>query len=212
VEARSLARVAVPAFLERVGYHFGFTMYVVLVAGLGDAAMAANQSLISVEAICFLSADGFGIAAAALVAQKLGAGRPEEARRAAWISARYAVATLSLFGVAALATRDVILPVFSGDPVVLKLGRDAVPVLAAAQPFMATSIVLGQAMRGAGRTKEVLCVSLLGGAVVRIAATYVFAITLGLGLFGAWVGSTLDWIVRTALLGALHLRRSGRLT
>ncbi|HEY8077308.1 MAG TPA: MATE family efflux transporter, partial [Labilithrix sp.] len=51
-EARTLARVALPAFLERLLYHVGFVGYVVIIARLGDATMAANQALISVESIC----------------------------------------------------------------------------------------------------------------------------------------------------------------
>jgi putative MATE family efflux protein len=199
-EARTLARVAIPAFLERALYHVGFVGYVVIIARLGDASMAANQALISVESICFLSGDGFGIAAAALVAQKLGAREPQDARRAARIAARDAVLALTAFGFLAFALRDVLLPVFSRDTEVLAIGRSAVPVLVVAQPFMAIGLVLAQSLRGAGRTREVLGVSVVGAFLVRLTMTWFFAITLRLGLVGVWMGSTADWIVRSALL------------
>jgi putative MATE family efflux protein len=207
-EARSLARVALPAFFERVLYHVGYVGYVFIIAKLGDATMAANQSLISVESICFLSGDGFGIAAAALVAQKLGARDPDGARRAARVATRDAVLALTLFGVAAFLLRDGILPLFSRDAEVLAIGRRAMPVLAAAQPFMATGIVLAQAARGAGRTREALGVSVVGAVIVRLSATWIFAISMGLGLAGVWMGSTLDWIVRSALFAAIGARRA----
>lgn len=205
-EARELVRVGVPAFLERVIYHVGFMVYAFVVVRLGDAAMAANQSLISVESICFLSADGFGVAAAALVAQKLGAGKPDEARSAAWIAARYAVLTLTSFGLGALALRDVILPIFSDDAQVTAIGRSAMPVLAVAQPFMATGLVLAQALRGAGKTRQALGVSMLGAVFVRLTATWLFTIVAGLGLVGVWMGSTTDWFVRAAILVTLFRR------
>lgn len=199
-EARQLAHVAVPALAERILYHLGYVGFALIIARLGDASMAANQSLISVEAICFLSGDGFGIAAAALVAQKLGAKKPTEARRVTWLSARAAAITLTVFGLGAFLLRDRILPIFSTDPVVVALGRKAVPVLVCAQPFMATSIVLSQALRGAGRTREALAVTIGGAFFVRLAATWFFSITLGLGLVGIWLGSTADWIARASLL------------
>jgi putative MATE family efflux protein len=205
-EARELVRVGAPAFLERLLYHVGFVAYAMTVARLGDAAMAANQSLISVESICFLSADGFGVAAAALVAQKLGAGRPDESRRAAWIATRYALIALTTFGLGALALRDVILPFFSEDARVIAIGRSTVPVLAVAQPFMAVAIVLAQSLRGAGRTKQALGVSLVGAVFVRLSATWGFAFGAGLGLVGVWMGSTTDWFVRCVVL-ALMFRR-----
>ena len=209
-EARALSAIGVPAFAERVLYHVGYGGYVLIIARLGDAAMAANQSLISVESICFLSADGFGIAAAALVAQKLGAGEPEAARRVARIGARDAMVALTLFGVIALALRGVILPMFSRDPEVLAVGRAAMPVLTVAQPFMALGIVLAQSLRGAGRTRDALGVSVIGAVIVRLSATWFFAITLGLGLTGVWMGSTLDWMVRSALYVVIGARTEAR--
>ena len=209
-EGRVLASIALPAFFERVLYHLGYVGYVLIIVRLGDAAMAANQSLISIESICFLSADGFGIAAAALVAQKLGAGEPAAAQQVGRISARDATITLTVFGVSAAALQSIILPVFSTDPAVLAIGRSAIPVLALAQPFMAVGIVLAQALRGSGRTRDALGVSVIGAVVVRLSATWFFAITLGLGLVGVWLGSTLDWFVRSILLGLIWRRTTTR--
>src|SRR5690606_2501204 len=129
--------------------------------------------------------------------------------RAAWIAARYAVVTLTACGLGALLLRDVVLPIFSRDAEVLALGRASTPVLAVAQPFMAASLVLAQALRGAGRTRTALAVSLVGAVVVRLSATWLFAIVLGHGLVGVWLGSTTDWIVRAAVLVFL-LRRPQR--
>ena len=199
-EARELARVALPAIAERVLYHAGYLGYVVIIARLGDVAMAANQALISVEAVCFLSADGFGIAAAALVAQKLGADRAGEAERATRLSIRYAAVLLTTLGLVFLALRSAILPIFSGDVAVVAAGAAAVPILALAQPFMATSIVIADALRGGGFTRTVLAVSATSALCVRLSCTWLFAITLNLGLVGVWMGSTADWIVRTLLL------------
>lgn len=206
-EARALVHVGLPSFVERTIYHAAFMTYALVVTRLGDAAMSANQSLISVESICFLSADGFGVAAAALVAQKLGAEKPVEARRAAWIATRYAVVSLTLFGVLALLLRDWVLPIFSDDPAVLALGRSAVPVLAIAQPFMAMGIVLAQALRGAGKTRQALAYSVVGAVGVRLTATWFFALSMGLGLVGVWMGSTADWIVRAIVLAVAFLPR-----
>lgn len=199
-EWKALARVANPAVLERILYHLGYLGFVFVIGQLGDAAMAANQSLLSAEAICWISADGFGVAAAALVAQRLGAKSPRDAERAARTSARYAVILLTSVGLLFLATRWLVLPLFSDDAEVIAIGAAAVPILAVAQPFMAVTIVFAHALRGAGMTKQVLGVSAVGAFCVRIACTWLFAITLGMGLTGVWVGSTCDWLARGVLL------------
>ncbi|HEY2370593.1 MAG TPA: MATE family efflux transporter [Polyangiaceae bacterium] len=202
-------RVGWPSLLERVLYHAGFLGYVAIIGRLGDAVMAGNQALISVESICFMSADGFGIAAAALVAQKLGAKKPDEAKRATRIAARDAAVMLTTVGVLVFALRNYVLPVFAKDAAVVAVGLSAVPVLALAQPFMATGIVMSQALRGAGRTRTALLISLIGAVIVRLSATWLFAIVIPLGLPGVWLGSTCDWIVRAALLvvATRHLAR-----
>jgi putative MATE family efflux protein len=212
-EAREVWRVSLPALAERVIYHLGYLGYVVMIARLGDDVMAANQALISVESICFLSADGFGIAAAALVAQKLGAGRPDEARRCALAATRYAIVSLTTLGLLFLVARGAVLPLFSSDARVVALGASAVPVLAFAQPFMAAAMVLAQAIRGGGFTRAALGVSAVGAFAVRLSCTWAFALAMGLGIRGVWLGSTCDWIVRAALLvpvGAAIAKRAGR--
>lgn len=210
-EARQVRRVSLPSLAERIIYHTGFLGFIWIIARLGDDVMAADQALISVESICFLTADGFGIAGAALVAQKLGARRPDEARRCAVLAARYAVVALTSLGLIFLATRYVVLPIFSSDARIVELGAAAAWVLALAQPFMATAIVLGQALRGGGFTRAVLGVSAVGAFAVRLSCTYAFALALDLGLPGVWLGSTCDSIVRSALLvvaGAVISRRT----
>lgn len=200
VELASIVRVGWPAMLERVVYHVGFLGYVGIIASLGDVSMAANQSLISVESVCFLSADGFGTAAASIVARRLGAGKRDEALAAAWLAARWAVLLLTTFGVLLLLTRTLWLPLFSSDLEVTRVGASTVPVLAFAQPFMATGIVLSQSLRGAGQTRVALLVSFAGALIVRLTFTWLFVLKLGLGLPGVWMGSTADWMVRSALL------------
>ncbi|WP_437966962.1 MATE family efflux transporter [Sorangium sp. So ce260] len=199
-------RVALPAFAERSAYHAGYMGFVAVIGLLGATAMAANQALIAVESVCFLSAEGFGIAAGALMAQRLGARSPRDAARVGLVAALMAIVALSAFGVLfAVAPRPLLLA-FSSDPELLALGERALPVAAVAQPFMAFATVMGMGLRGAGDTRTVLAVTLVCSLVVRLGGTWLLAVTLGHGLVGVWIGSTADWICRSALLAAVFAR------
>lgn len=206
-EAAQVGRIAWPALIERSLLHTGFLLYTGIVGLLGDTAMAANQGLLSVEAICFLSADGFGVAAAAIVAKKVGEGRPEEAREGARVATRSAMLLLGACGLIILIFKWPLLGAFSDDASVLAVAVAVVPVLVLAQPFMAAGVVLSQSVRGAGATKVALAVTVIGSLLVRVPATYLLSIRWETGLMGAWVGSTLDWVVRALLLmGLVGLR------
>ena len=116
---RRVLRVSGPAFAETVVYHAAYLTFVAMIGLLGATAMAANQALVSIEAICFLSADGFGIAAAALVAQKLGAGRAAEASRAALVAAGMAMALLTACGLVFVAAPRLLVGMFSPDDAIV---------------------------------------------------------------------------------------------
>lgn len=196
---RSLYELSVPATLERVVYHVAYMTFVWMIARLGDDAMGANQALIAIEAISFMTVDGFATACGALVAQELGAGRPERAAWVGWATTGLAIATLSTFGLGFFLLRHQ-LPALVTPKLELQVAAaQALVVVAIAQPFMAAGVVLGQAVRGAGAVRVALLVSLFGGFIVRLLATWI-ATSRGLGVTGVWLGSTCDWATRALLL------------
>jgi len=201
-----------PAFVEKLVYQGSYLAFVAMIGFLGAAAMAANQALVSVEAICFLSADGFGIAAAALVAQKLGAQRPAEASRAMLVAAGMAMALLTTCGVLFALAPRVLVGAFTDDAAIVDAGASALYATAVAQPFMAFATVVRMGLRGAGATRAVLALTLAGSLLVRLPATWFLAIHLDYGLVGVWLGSTLDWVVQAGLCGVLFFRGSWRKT
>lgn len=210
-EASAIGRIAWPAVGERLAQHTGFTIYTAIIALLGDVVMAGHQALLGFEAICFTTADGFGVAAAAIVAKKIGEGRPDEARRAAGLATAWAVASLSVFALAIAVFGERGLALFGADESVRAMGATAIPIAALAQPFMAAGIVLAQAVRGAGATRISFAVAVLGSFLVRVVAVWTFGVKLGLGLFGVWIGSTADWAVRAALLVVVGATLADRL-
>ncbi|MCS6797104.1 MAG: MATE family efflux transporter [Myxococcota bacterium] len=201
-----IARVSLPALVERVAQHAGFLGFVSMIGALGPLAMAANQAVVSLESVSFLTIEGFATAAAAVVAQKLGAADPAQARRGALVALAMAEGFALLVALLFATLPGALLSAFSPGPEAVRTGLPCMFVAATAQPFMAAADVLGQALRGAGATRSTLLVVLMGGLLVRLSATALFVFGLGLGLTGVWLGSTVDWIVRAGLSGWLFAR------
>lgn len=199
-------RISGPAFAERVLYQIGFLVFGAYVGRLGDVAMAANQSLMAIESLGFIGADAFGIAGGALVAQRLGAGDPDDAQRAGWWSAGLGIAALAVVGLGFFVAAEPLVRVFSDDEAVVALGARCLRVAALAQPLMVAAIAFGGALRGAGDTRTPMVTALVGPIAVRLSVCWYLAFELEWGLWGIWVGSTVDWAVRAVWLGWVYAR------
>ncbi len=202
----SVLRVSGPSFAEKAVNHFGFLVYVSFIGRLGDTAMAANQALVAIESIGFMTAEGFAIASGAIVAQKLGARRPAEAALCGWLATAMSIALLGVASLVFLSVPRPLVSLFTREAEIVALGATCLLVAAAAQPLMGIGYSLAAALRGAGDTRTPMVVAIMGPCVVRVAGTWFFAFVLGWGLIGVWVGSTLDWLLRAVWL-ALVFRR-----
>lgn len=206
----AVLRISLPTLGEKLVFHAGFLVFASLVGRLGPVAMAANQGLIAIESLGFIGAAGFGVASGALVAQKLGADRPDEAAAVGWTAAGMGVAALSLVSLLFLLVPEQLVGLVSADPQVIALGASCLRVAAVAQPLMALADTLASSLRGAGDTKSPMAVALVGPVVVRLAACWLLAVHFELGLLGIWVGTTVDWAVRCVALVALWARGGWR--
>ncbi|MCT7989977.1 MATE family efflux transporter [Laspinema olomoucense] len=207
---RRLFRVSVPTFNERLFRSLGYLGFSAAIATLGTEAMAAYEITLGIEEICYYIAEGFGIATAAIVAQQLGANRADQATSSSIIATGLAVCCLSLGSLLFLAIPEVLLGIFSKDTQIIAAAVPCLSVAAVAQPFMAMSMAIEQALRGAGNTKTAFYVSAIGWFGVRLLATYIFAFMLNWGLVGVWIGSTCDWMIRAMILAIVFWRGNWR--
>jgi putative MATE family efflux protein len=212
----SMWPLAWPVLGERAVFHAGFTVFTAQVGHLGPVALAAHQAVIAVESISFIAADAFGIAAGALTAQKLGAGRPDQARSAARFAVFVAVVALALIGLVFAVFPAILVSPFSREADVNAQAATALLIAALAQPVMAFCDAVAGILRGAGDTRTPMMTAIAGPLLFRISACYVLAYPMGLGLAGIWIGTTLDWYVRAIWLGTafyrekwLHLKLRG---
>lgn len=165
-----------------------------------DAVYAAHVIGIRVEAITYLPAYAWGVAAAAMIGQSLGAGVRERARRIGH-EAVLQCSLLGLFiGMIFYTQAEAIYRLMHTQPAVIEAGVPAFRMLAFFQVPLVWSIVYVQALRGAGDTKSSMWITLFGVLCVRLSLAYLFGVYWQGGLLGAWVGMCADVGIRAILV------------
>ena len=197
---KRIYEISLPSAAESATFSFGILTLSGFVFRLGTDQVAAHQIVGQIETFSFFPCIGFSIAASALVGQSLGMNDPARARSAGWAAARMAFAWSVLAGAAFVFLPAALLGLFTNADAVVVAGIGALAVVGLGQPAQGVIFALGGALRGAGDTRYPLFVSLVNWFVVRLPLSYVLAFPFGFGLTGVWIGVTVDYFFRAALL------------
>jgi putative MATE family efflux protein len=198
---RRVLSIGYPAAIEHVAMQAGFVVYIVFASRYGTSAVAAYFIGVRILALSFLPGFGFSAAAAALVGQNLGAGRPRSAARSGWNSTRLATYLMSVGGALIFVAARPIARLFVDDEEVVADAVSFIYVLAAVQPLMAIDFTLGGALRGAGDTRFPLLAVILGFYGCRLGLATAVTFWWQLGVFWLWFALVGDYLARSLLKG-----------
>ncbi len=176
-------------FLLDVGSFVGFQA---LLAGSGDAALAANVVTARIVMMSFLPAQAVSDAVAVLVGQARGAGRPREALAAVRLGARDVAVFTSALGVLFLAVPQVLVAPFGASDEVLALVRPVLVLWAVAQVVDGVAQVLFGAINGSGDTRYAFVVTTVGAWGVKLPIAAALVLGWHGGVLGAWAAIAVE--------------------
>lgn len=204
-----ILRISGPQFLDSISLWTGNFLLAALVGYLGrkeqPGALAAHIIVIRIEAISYLPGWAVGQSAGTLVGQYLGL---RDSQRAT-IAARYCwligVLVMGVAGAMFVLFADPLVRLVTNEPVLLELAPPLLRVCGPAQIFLATTIVLEHAVRGAGDTRPVAMMVAASTFLVRLPAAYLVGVVWGGGLLGVWVALCCEVVLRASLITAYFL-------
>jgi MATE family multidrug resistance protein len=187
--------------------HFSFLMVIARLSskGFDGATFSAHVVGVRIEALSYLPVEAFGIAAATLIGQALGAHQIERARQVGHEALRQCLWYAGLMTILFFLFAPRIYAWMHSDPAVAAAGVPAFRLMALYQVPNAILIVYVNALRGAGDTRFPLFCSLVGNVLVRVSIGYLCGVHWQLGLFGAWIGMGADNLLRSALVSWRYL-------
>jgi putative MATE family efflux protein len=156
-----LLRIGMPSSAQMLARSLMGLVLMKIVAACGNVAVAGYGIGLRIHMIILMPAFTLGNAAAAMVGQNLGAGRPDRATRAAWLAVWMDVAIMVVCAVAMLLFAPQVVRAFSSVPAVIATGSDYLRTVSPFYVFTALAIVLGRALQGAGDAVSPMVLTIL---------------------------------------------------
>ena len=200
-----LVRLSLGGIFQYLVQMASWLVLVRMIATFGSAAVAANTLALRVIIFAILPSWGLSNAAATLVGQNLGAGKPERAETAVWRTGLYNMIFLGSIGVLFLLFAESIVHLFTSDPSVAPLAVKALRFFSCGNISYGYGMVTVQALNGAGDTRTPTLLNGVAFWAIQIPLAYLLAYHTSLGLAGAWV-AVVTGDSALAVMGVLWFR------
>jgi putative MATE family efflux protein len=158
----SLARVSTTGVLQFMVAHISWIALVRMISFFGSAAVAGYTIGIRIFIFVIMPTWGLSGAAATMVGQNLGAGKPERAERAVWLTCLYTMTFLGFAGLAFIVMPDPIVRLFTSDRQVASNSVDCLRIVGYGNLTYAFGMVMLQAFNGAGDTVTPTLINTIG--------------------------------------------------
>jgi putative MATE family efflux protein len=201
-----LVKVAAPAVLQFTIATASWSALVRVIAGFGSEAIAGYVIGLRVIMFVLLPAIGLSNAAATLVGQNLGAGKPERAETSVWKAAFLNALILGLTGLIFLFFSRPIVGIFTNEAEVLNYGTNCLHIVAYGFVFYGFGMVLETAFNGAGDTWTPTWLNFIIFWLIEIPLAYALAYKFGFGADGVFWAITIAFSI-LAIVSALLFKR-----
>jgi putative MATE family efflux protein len=177
-----------------------------ILSKFGSTAIAGNTIGIRIFLFALLPSWGMANAAATMVGQGLGAGKPDRAQRAAWLAGFYNMIFLGSIGVVFIMFAEPIVSVFTDEADVAAYAVACLRTVSYGFIFYAYGMVLTSALNGAGDTWTPTWINLGCFWCWELPLAYVLANFAGLGPQGVFWAATISFSTLAFVSAAVFSR------
>lgn len=194
---RNACKISIPIAIQNILMSGAQIVSTMIVAPLGNIAIAAHSFAITAESLCYMPGYGIGDAATTLVGQTHGANRMDLCKNFAYMTVGLGMAVMALMGVVMYVFAPEMIGLLSPVESIQELGTTCLRIEAFAEPFFAASIVTYSVCVGAGDTFKPAVINLSTMWFVRL--TLAYGLSKGYGLEGVWIAMAVELTFRGIL-------------
>ena len=198
---RNALKISTPMGAQSILMSGAQIVSTMIVAPLGNIAIAANTFAITAESLCYMPGYGIGEAATTLVGQSMGAARRDLCRSFARMTVFSGMTVMAVMGMVMYLTAPQLMALMTPMQDIIDLGASVLRIEAFAEPMFAASIVCYSVFVGAGDTLRPAVMNLCSMWFVRL--TLAALLAREYGLRGVWVAMAIELSFR----GLLFLAR-----
>ncbi len=195
---RDILKIGLPVAVQSMFFSSLSMIIARLIAGWGDAAVAAQKVGTQIESLSYMTADGFATAVSAFVAQNHGAGKPERIRRGYWTAIGLMMVWSCFTTVLLVVFPAPLFRIFIQEDYVLPIGVSYLRIMGYSQILMCLEITSSGAFQGLGRPMPPTLAGIIGNAA-RIPMAIALSATV-LGLDGIWWSISISSIAKGAVV------------
>ncbi len=190
-------KISIPIAIQNILMSGAQIVSTMIVAPLGNIAIAAHSFAITAESLCYMPGYGIGDAATTLVGQTHGAGRIDLCKNFAYMTVGLGMLVMALMGVIMYVFAPEMIGVLSPVEAIRQLGTTCLRIEAFAEPFFAASIVTYCVCVGAGDTFKPAAINL--GTMWLVRLTLAYGLSKSYGLEGVWIAMATELTFRGVL-------------
>lgn len=194
---RNACKISFPIAAQSVLMSGAQIVSTMIVAPLGNIAIAAHSFAITAESLCYMPGYGIGDAATTLVGQTHGAGRIDLCKNFAYMTVGLGMSVMALMGVVMYVFAPEMIGLLSPVESIRELGASCLRIEAFAEPFFAASIVTYSICVGAGDTFKPAAINL--GTMWLVRLTLAYGLSKSYGLEGVWIAMAVELTFRGML-------------
>lgn len=193
---KNLMGIGIPSAGEQLSYQLSQVVITSFVAIVGDAALAARVYILNISMFCFMFTMAISQGTQILVARYIGAKQYKRTLKRGLKTLRIAFFVSVVISFIIAFTGESLLGLFTEDPMIIAVALPVLWAIVFIEPGRAVNMVLMGSLKSVGDVRFPVIIGIISMWGLAVVLSYVFGISLGLGLLGVWIAQGVDEWVR----------------